>query len=421
MARKHKILRLRTKKNDKRNAIDDRPDAATVTLMKKRLKIGVLMTLDTHYKYEIVRGIIQFSKQNEHWSLYGQNRVLHNLKDLKDWKGDGIIAHIDSKREADKLTSLGLPIVDVCGTVPVDYHRLIHITNDDFLTGANAAKYFMQEGFTEFAFVGVKMRRWSIKRKQGFTDALPKTHPGPLLFERPWSYWSTNEPQRDLIQWLKKRPLSPLAILAADDQVGAQVIEACNMARIQIPNEVSVVGINNNMVICEFCNPPLSSIPLNCMQIGLQAAVSLNELMTFRRKETVHEAKRLPPLPIVTRGSVSYENANNVSVRDAMNFIQKNKGIALTVTDVIRHCSVGRRTLEINFKKICGHSIYEEICRQKIHRACVLLQRSNISITEIAFDSGFNSYQRFHSFFRKYMNTTPKEYRLKYRIPPNVR
>lgn len=382
----------------------------------KKLKIGVLMTLDTHYKYEIVRGIVQFSKQNDHWSLYGQNRVLHNLKDLKDWKGHGIIAHIDSKREADKLISLGLPIVDVCGAIDVNYDRLVQITNNDYLTGANAAKYFLQEGFTEFAFAGVKQRRWSIKRKQGFTEALPASHPGALLFERPRNYWTSNEPQADLIQWLKDRPIAPLAIMAADDRIGAQLIEACNMAKIHIPNEISIVGVNNNVVVCEFCNPPLSSIPLNCMQIGLQAAVSLNELMTTRKKEHIHETEKLPPLPIEARGSVSYENTSNRSVRDAMNFIRKSKGMALTVTDVVDHCKTGRRTLEINFKKICGHSIYEEICRQKIQRACLLLQRSSISITEIAFDSGFNSYQRFHSFFRKYMKITPKQYRQKYRL-----
>jgi len=386
----------------------------------KKLKIGVLMTLDTHYKYEIVRGIIQFAKQNDHWSLYGQNRVLHNLTDLKKWKGDGIIAHIETKREADKLCSLGLPIIDVCGSVDIDYDRLIQVTNDDVQTGANTAKYFLQEGFTEFAFVGVKQRRWSTKRKQGFIEAFPASHPGPLLFERPQNYWTSNVPQKDLIQWLKKRPLAPLAIMAADDGIGAQIIEACNIAKIHIPNEVSVAGINNNVVICEFCNPPLSSIPLNCIQIGQQASVSLNELMTSRKKDKVHESEKIQPLSMVTRASISYDNASNLAVRDAMNFIQKSKGVALTVTDVIDHCQVGRRTLEINFKKICGHSIYEEICRQKIQRACILLQRSNISISEIAFDSGFNSYQRFHTFFRKYMKISPKEYRKKYRIDPSL-
>lgn len=388
--------------------------------MKRKLKVGVLMTLNTTYKYEIARGVIQFAKQHDRWALYGQNRVLHNLTDMKNWKGDGIIAHISTKREAGKLMSLGLPIVDVCGSIPLEYDHLIQYTNDDRRTGAEVAKYFLKEGFTEFAFVGVKQRPWSVLRKRGFSDALPASHPGPLLFERARNYWKTNEPQKDLIQWLRQRPLAPLAIMAADDRIGAQVIEACNMAKIHIPNEVSVVGTNNNVIVCEFCNPPLSSIPLNCLQIGLQAAASLHELMTVRKKDAVHEAKQLPPQPIVTRGSVSYENASNLAVRDAMNFIRQNKGVPLTVNDVIKHCKTGRRTLEINFKKICGHSIYEEICRQKIQRACVLLQRSNINITEIAFDSGFNSYQRFHAFFRKYMNTTPKQYRQKYRINPQI-
>lgn len=380
----------------------------------------MLMTLDTTYKHDIVRGIIQFSKQHDQWSLYGQNRVLHNLTDLKNWKGDGIIAHISTKKEADRLTSLGLPIVDVCGSIPIEYDRLIQYTTDDVKTGDDIAKHFLRQGFTEFAFVGVKQRRWSMKRKQGFSEALPSSHPGPLLFERPRNYWTTNEPQKDLIQWLKKRPLAPLALMAADDHIGAQVLEACTLAKVHVPNEISVIGVNNNVVVCEFCNPPLTSIPLNCLQIGLQAATSLHAMMTQRKKEMIYETETIPPLPIVLRGSSSYENETNHAVRDAMNFIRENKGVALTVADVIEHCKVGRRSLEINFKKISGHSIYEEICQQKIQRACLLLQRSNINITEIAFDSGFNSYQRFHSFFRKYMNTTPKQYRQKYRLSPDV-
>jgi LacI family transcriptional regulator len=389
--------------------------------MKRKLKVGVLITLDTAYKHEIVRGIIQFAKQHDQWALYGQNRILHNLKDLKNWKGDGIIAHISTKKEADKLISLGLPVVDVCGSLPINYDHLVQYTNDDTLAGAVAAKHFLKEGFTEFAFVGAKQQRWSMLRKKGFCDALPPHHPGPLLFEKPKHWYSSDKPQTELLQWLKNRPLAPLAIMAADDHIGAQIIEACHVLKIHIPNEISVIGTNNDIIVCEFCNPPLSSIPFDCLQIGLQAARSLHELMTAPGKQKTCLAEKIPPLPIVVRGSVSYENSRNPAVRDAMNFIQQNKGVPLTVTDVIAHCKVGRRSLEINFKKICGHSIYEEICRQKIQRACVLLQRSNISITEIAFDSGFNSYQRFHAFFRKYAETTPKQYRQKYRIDPQVK
>lgn len=374
------------------------------------------MTLDTSYKDDIIRGIIQFAKQHDQWALYGQNRVLHNLSDLKKWKGDGIIAHIASKKEVDKLISLGLPTVDVCGSVQIECDHLIQYTNDDFLAGSEVARHFLMEGFTDFAFVGVKQRAWSIQRRNGFASALPAAHPGPLLFERPQAYWEINKPQRDLIQWLKHRPHAPLAIMSADDRIGALVIDACHSAHIHIPNEVSLISVNNDVVVCEFCNPPLSSIPFDCLQIGLQAALSLHELMTSRKKERVHESRTLAPLPLVARGSVSYENTNNIAVRNAMNFIMKNRGVALTVPDVVKHCNVGRRSLEIHFKKTCGHSIYQHICQKKIQRACVLLQRSNISISEIAFDCGFNSYQRFHFCFRQYMNTTPKQYRRKYRL-----
>lgn len=382
--------------------------------------MAVLINLDTHYKKHVVRGIIQFTKTHNNWALYGQNQILHNLSDLKKWKGNGIIAHIATKQEADKLTSLGLPIIDVCGSVNINYDHLVQYTNDDVLTGSRIAQHFMLAGFTEFAFIGARQRKWSLDRKNGFINAIPKSHPGALVFERPLAYWNTYTTHRDLLQWLKNRPLAPLSIMAANDQIGAQVINACNAAKIDLPNEISIIGTDNNEVVCEFCNPPLSSIPLDCLQIGLQAATSLHELMSSRNREPADDFLKLPPLPIVLRGSSSFENVNNLPVQDAVNFIRRNKGIALTVADVVEHCKVGRRTLEINFKKICGHSIYEEICQQKIQRSCVLLQRSDISITEIAFDSGFNSYQRFHSFFRKYMDTTPKNYRKKYRINAHI-
>jgi LacI family transcriptional regulator len=384
--------------------------------VKKRLKVAVLMSLDTTYKYDIVRGIIQFAKQHNEWALFGQNQILHNLTDLRKWKGDGIVTHLTSKREAAKLTSLGLPIVDVCGMLPLEHNQVIQYTNDDFLTGTNVAQHFMKEGFAEFGFVGVKQRTWSIERKKGFSSALPPSHPGPITFEQTSDYWKKSKPQKDLVQWLKKRPPAPLAIMAADDQIGAVIVEACHLAKIHIPNDVSVIGTNNDVVVCEFCNPPLSSIPLNCLQIGLHASASLHELMTTRKNETVHESKMFPPLPIVIRDSISCESTNNSAVRAAINFIQQSKGSVLTVSDVVKHCKVGRRTLEINFKRVCGRGIYEEICHQKVQRACVLLQRSSFSITEVAYNSGFNSYQRFHSFFTKYMHTTPKQYRQKYRL-----
>jgi len=382
--------------------------------MKRKLKVAVLVSLDTRYKYDNIRGIIQFAKRHDEWSLYGHNQMFRTIDDLKHWRGDGIIADINSRKEAERLASIGLPIVDLCGSVTANYDYIAQITNDDFQTGHSVAEHFLRRNFTEFAFVGMKQYRWSIERRVGFCEEINARGLTPDLFMRSRSYWQKNSPQKDLREWLERRPLAPLAIMAADDQIGVQVIEACLVAKIQVPNEVAIVGVNNDVVICEFCNPTLSSVALDDLQVGQQAAATLHEMMTNPAASLAPEPKRIAPLAIKLRDSSSYETQSSQAVRAAINFIRDHNDTALSVNDVVTHCRVGRRTLEVTFKKICGHSIYDEICRQRIQRACILLQRSNETINEIAYLSGFNSYQRFHSIFRKYMKVTPKAYRGKY-------
>ena len=392
--------------------------------MKKKLKVAAIISLDNKYKYDILRGVIQFAKHHGQWSLHGQNHVFHNLKSLRNWKGDGIIAHIETKREMDKLTSLGLPIIDVCGTVPTNYKKINTINNDDTKVGANVAQHFLESGLTEFAFVGVSRRRWSIERKNGFTENLPIKLRDQRIFLRPqsfWStYWNTKSSQQELIQWLKTRPLSQLGVMAADDSIGAQIIESCQTAKIHVPSEIAVVGVNNDIVVCEFSDPPLSSVPLSSLEIGLHAAATLNEMMTNQKLDPTREKESIRAEQVVLRGSSSYENENNATMRAAVNFILSNKGTPINVADVVKHCNAGRRSLEISFRKTFGHTIYEEISQQKIQHACVLLQRSNKSITEIAFETGFNSYQRFHAAFRKFRQKTPKEFRQSYRLDQEV-
>jgi LacI family transcriptional regulator len=389
--------------------------------MNKPLKIAVLVKTDNHYKYNFIRGIIQFAKRQENWTIYGQNEVLHNLSDLRKWKGNGIIAHISSQREADQLLSIGLPVVDVCTAFKIKNPRLVQHTNNDAETGRRVAGHLIHEGFTEFAFVGAKQRHWSINRKKGYSDAIGKVHPKIMTFERTLSYWESPSVQKDLIQWLSKLPPVPVAVMAADDSIGAKVIKACNLAKINIPNGVSVIGVGNNDVICELCAPPLSSIPLDCIQIGQQAAASLHSMITDKNFEIPNETLMTNPLPIVHRSSSSYELVEDKTVQEAIHFIRKNKGTALSVQDVVEHCRINRRTLEINFRKAFGQSIYEEIQQQKIQRACLLLQRSDFNINEIAFDCGFNSYQRFYLSFKSHMGMSPKDYRKKNRLARHIK
>lgn len=388
--------------------------------MKKKLKVAALLSLDNKYKYDVARGVIQFAKHHGQWSLHGQNHVFHNLNSLRNWKGDGIIAHINTKREADKLISLGLPIIDVCGAVSTNYDKMAIINNDDTKVGTRVAEHFMQLGLTEFAFAGVARHRWSIERKNGFVENLPVKLPDSRVFLRPQSFWRAKGRKQEILSWLKTRPISAMGIMAADDVIGAEIIETCRKANIHVPNEIAVTGVNNDIVICEFSNPTLSSVPLSSLEIGLHAAAKLHEMMTVSDLNTMCKREIIPVESVVLRGSSGYTNENNMAVRDAINFIRSNKGTPMNVNDVIKHCNTGRRSLEISFRKAIGRTIYEEISRQKIRHACVLIQRTNKNISEIAFEAGFNSYQRFHAAFRKYRQLNPKEFRQKYRLDPTV-
>jgi LacI family transcriptional regulator len=373
--------------------------------MKRKFKVAVPITLDSPYRVDLVRGIIQFAKQNEQWNLFGQNRVFHNLRDFRRWKGDGIIAYIKSKNEAERLLSLDIPIIDLCAEINFEHDR-----------GSDIAEHYLRRGFTDFAFVGVRQQRWSIERRNGFFAAMPENTPSPRVFLRPKNYWTSFSPKNDLLQWLDERPLTPLAVMAADDQIGAVLIEACQKAKINIPSEVAVVGVNNDIVVCEFCTPPLSSIPFNTIETGFEAARMLQIMMADSSKSSVNELIHVRPQPITLRQSSSYESGRSKAVRDAINFIRANVQKPLSVGDIVNHCGIGRRSLEITFRKLCGHGIYDEIHRQKLKRACVLLQRSNTNITQIAFECGFNSYQRFHALFRKKINSTPKDFRKRYHL-----
>ncbi|MGE4488821.1 MAG: XylR family transcriptional regulator [Kiritimatiellales bacterium] len=388
--------------------------------MQKPLKIAVLVKADNHYKYNFIRGVIQFAKRQKNWVLYGQNEALHNLSDLKKWKGDGIIAHLSSQKEADEILSVGLPVVDVCTAFKIQSDHLIQHTNNDVETGRRVAQHFIHEGFPEFAFIGARQRHWSVNRKKGIVEALSKVNRDVRIFDRPLTYWERSSPPIDLIRWLSRLPPVPVAVMTADDTIGAKVTNACNLAKINIPSDISIISVGNTEVICELCVPPLSSIPLDCIQIGQQAAASLHAMITGTLDEMPAEPLMTDPLPIVHRSSSSYEQIENKAVQAAINLIHKNKGKALSVEDVVKHCKVNRRTLEINFRKTFGQSIYEEIQLQKIQRACLLLQRSDFSISELAFDCGFNSYQRFYLSFKAHMNMTPKQYRKKYRLAAHI-
>jgi LacI family transcriptional regulator len=198
--------------------------------------------------------------------------------------------------------------------------------------------------------------------------------------------------------------------LACNDTVGVKITAACQQVGIDIPNQLAVVGVDNEDVLCELANPTLSSVPCNCERMGYEAAKLLDRAMSGRLRGP-GEPIRVPPLPIILRGSTEVLAVDDELVARAVRFIRSNMDLSMNVSDVLRAVPSSRRSLETRFRKMMGRTIHDEIRQVRLEHACHLLRTTDLPIAKVALTSGFNSHQRFHSVFCEHLKMLPSEFR----------
>ena len=154
---------------------------------RTRRRIALVMGLADTYEHGIARGVVQYAKQRRNWDLYGYGWMFRPFDALGYWRGDGIIARVESARDADRLGRLALPVVDVAGAHSArGFHR---VTNDDAATGRKAGAYLASCGFRRFGYCGVADTGWSGLRKKGFHESVAAIREGEIaVFEEdlPW-------------------------------------------------------------------------------------------------------------------------------------------------------------------------------------------------------------------------------------------
>jgi LacI family transcriptional regulator len=226
--------------------------------------------------------------------------------------------------------------------------------------------------------------------------------------EEPNGLWKWNAA---LQTWLQKLP-KPIGILASHDIQGVQLSEYCNQLQLRVPDEVSIVGVDDDDLLCELARPSLSSVALPSERIGYQAAMLLFSLLHSKRRKT--EAIVLPPGGVVVRQSSDLLSIPDPDVAEALRYIRSNCGRPIQVTDVLHAVSVSRRGLERRFRKCLNRSIFEEINRNHVERARQMLISTNHSMASIADKSGFRDSRHFSILFRKLMGATPTMYRARF-------
>ncbi len=380
--------------------------------MKALRRVALLMDIRTAYDHGVARGIMRYARDRSTWRLFGHGWTFNQVRDARTWDGHGIITRIHHPTEAHALLALGVPVVDVCRTTP---HPQVHsAANDDVEAGRLAGRHHLGNGHRHFAYCGADIGLWSQRRRSGFAAGIGIAEEHLPTFLHPDAWWRRpGRASRALTDWLRRLPL-PVAIFAGNDYIGVKLANACAQLGLTVPDQVALVGVDNEEVLCEFANPPLSSVPCDTERMGYAAARLLDRLMEGG-ESTPAQHIAIPPLPLVVRASSNRFTTSDAAVLAALRRIHHGGGLDLGVPEAVAATGLSRRALELRFRSEMGRSIHDEIIRARLLCACQLLTTTADPIRTVATASGFASAPRFHQVFRTHLGMPPTDYRRRHR------
>ena len=367
----------------------------------------------------ITRGVYRFLRVNRHWRIQGDGQYpLLQWEEVANWKGDGLIAVVNSQEQLEVLLNAGVPAVNA-GSRIID-HPLATVACDNLAIGTMAAEHLMQCGLKQFLFVGELRWHSEQQRSEAFIKAVTEAghHCDSLKIavnevvaaDASGRYRPDLKAIANALQMAKK----PLGVCTPNSGLSRLVVEVALESGFEVPDEIAVMGVNDDPLICESTVPHLSAVVQPAERIGYEAAVRLDAAMSGRPVDP--RVTLLPPVGIAARQSTDMLAVDDEDVRDALKFIRENAHYPIEVSDIAEHVAVSRRTLETRFRSSVGRTPALELRRMRLELAKKLLAETTDSITSVVFACGFNSRQVFSSLFHKEVGTTPSEYRRRYQM-----
>lgn len=320
---------------------------------------------------------------------------------------DGFIVRVESPYVARQFHRLGAPVVDILGEGESDV-AVVHV--DNAAIGKLAADHLLSRGFRSLAYCGSRRFDWGRGRGDSFEAGVRRSAVSFSTFEWP----VVREPRaydqhlRRMTTWLLSLP-KPVGIFASTDLLGRRILEACLRVRIEVPDAIAVVGVDNDETLCELAEPPLSSVDANHFGVGYEAAALLARLM--RGGAAPSRRVLIQPAGLVVRASTEKWAVSDPDVARALGLIYESAGTALQVEDLVRQVPLSRRTLERRFHDVIGHSIYDEILRARVLRAQHLLSATSWSIKRIALETGFSYPEHLAAVFKSRVGHSPTQHR----------
>lgn len=382
--------------------------------MKRNPSVLVLLEASREYGRGLMRGIAKYSSLYGPWTMerempfyLARQEGRQIAKNPSKWLADGVITR-DTKVARQLLNSL-TPII-FASFLKEEAGGISRLLTDDKAIGKMASQHFLERGFRSFGYLGYEKMYWSYNRGVYFSEEINQHG-----FEVNWFKQASIKADR---QWIKEQFLvadwlksleKPCAVFCCNDDRAQQLVTACRHAVLEVPENIAVLGVDNDDIICSLADPPISSIALNLENAGFQAAQLLDQFMSG--KQTKPQTITINPLYVVTRHSSDISAIEDADVAEAVSYIRRHCNEPIQVSDVLEAVSVSRRSLYDKFKRELQCSIYAFIKQRRVEQIERLLVETDISVSQIAIQLGFTSADHIAQYFRSQKNINPLEFR----------
>lgn len=381
----------------------------------------VLMMTDFSESYanKLLSGIMRYSHEHEPWtvckvplSLRDSGRMQELVDFATRWKADAVIGQFRSGDPVEGFLDRG--IITLAQDFQQRFPNLINISGDYYLSGEMAADYFIEKGVRYFAFYGIPGMVWSEERLEGFSARIRERLPDATVSVRMKTslqeiWWYDTD---SLTEWLAALP-KPVAILGCDDNIAYQIIEAITQVGredMRIPDDILVMGVDNDASVCQMCSPQLSSINQEVEHAGYQAAALIEELLAYPPAERRSRYRDIivKPSYITTRQSTDAYIHQNPYVSKVMYYVNENLGSRIKVESLVDLVPMSRRMLETTFARETGISLYQYIIRARVNRMKDLINAGHSPLQ--AADELGTEYKIIARNFKNLTGMTPAEY-----------
>jgi len=381
--------------------------------MKRKYKIILLLSSGREHDRGFSRGVVSYAKVHGPWIFFEETPAYisfdsekQRIAYMKSWQADGMIALEDRSME---IKALKLPTV-ISGSARNLPANIPQTRTDNEALGIMAANHLMNLGHNRLAYFGLDQMEWSSERLKGLCQRAAGADIKVNVYRHPLSgsRKALLTDVKHLGDWLENLP-KPVGLMACNDDQGQMIAEICCLRNIRVPEEISIIGVDNDEQVCSHSSPPLSSIGLATERAGYEAAELLDRMITGR--QIANNIITVHPTQVVARQSTDILTLDDVNMVRALRFIKENSNRIIQAKDVVAVSGLSRTLLQRRFLKTIGRTILEAIHEARINFISQMLSETYLSVSAIASAIGYETDTHLARFFARRTGMPPVKYR----------